>query len=103
MKNDNYKYFKEGDSLVYVKENKNVYTKIFMDRPESERMIKLYHTYIFDRYLVREDGGIIYDALVLKNKLPLYDGKDFMLLSEFRRLKLKKLKRRLVFKRIFHI
>ena len=100
MKNDNYKYFKEGDSIVCIKEGSCIYPNLFKDT-EGGLNLKLYETYTFDRYLVREGGGVIYDALVLKGFTPLHDGKNFMLLSEFRRLKLDKLKRKLFFKKLF--
>jgi hypothetical protein len=100
MKNDNYKYFKEGDYIVCIKDGPCVFPNLFDDRMDGVRS-KLCKTYIVDRYLRREDGGIIYDALVLKGYTPLHDGKNFMLLSEFRKMKLNKLKRRLFFKKTF--
>jgi hypothetical protein len=104
MKSDNYKYFKSGNSVVCIKEDNGFFAKIFSNRPESERVVTLYHTYIFDKYLLTENTKeIIYDGLVLKNKLPLYNGKNFILLSEFRRLKLKKLKRKIFWKKLVNI
>lgn len=95
MKNDNYKYFKEGDYIVCIKNGKCLHPNLFNNMNEPGFELKLYRPYIFDRYLVTESGSMIYDALILKNYLPLYDGKDFMFLSEFRRLKLNRLKRKL--------
>ena len=100
MIKDNYKYFKEGDSIVCIKDGACLHPNLF-DDTNDEVNLKLYKTYTFDKYLIKQDGGIIYDAMVLKNLFPLYDGKNFMLLSEFRKLKLKRLKRKLFYKKTF--
>ena len=101
MKSDNYKHFKEGDCIVCIKSSKSVYSNLF-NSTEDGLTIQLYKIYTFDKYLTRQDGGIIYDALVLKGLTPLHDEKNFMLLSEFRKLKLEKLKRKLYFKNLFN-
>lgn len=94
MKNDNYKHFKNGDYIVCIKEGLCVFPNLFNDSTDGIQT-ELYKTYIVDRYLTRDDGGVIYDALVLKGYTPLHNGKNFMLLSEFRKLKLNRLKRKL--------
>jgi hypothetical protein len=100
MKKDNYKHFKNGDCIVCIKEGPCVFPNLFNDSTDGVRS-ELYKKYIVDRYLIREDGGIIYDALVLKGYTPLHDGKNFVLLSEFRKVKLNRLKRKLAYKKIF--
>ena len=98
MKNEQYKHFKSGDYIVCIKEGPCVFPDLFddsMDGTQSE----LNKIYIVDRYLITGDGTKILDALVLKGYTPLHNGKNFMLLSEFRRLKLNKLKRKLFFKK----
>ena len=100
MKSDNYKHFKEGDYVVCIKEAPCIFRNIFddsMDGVNSEQ----YKTYIVEKYLRRQDGSVIHDALVLKGYTPLHNGKNFILLSEFRRIKLNKLKRKLFFKKTF--
>ncbi len=99
-KKDQYKYFKNGDYIVCIKSGKCELPGLWNKTTPGARLV-LNKTYIVDRYLVREDGGIIYDALVLDGFTPLHDGKNFMLLSEFRKMKLKKLKKKLFFKNIF--
>ena len=100
MKSNHYKHFKEGDYIVCIKEAPCLYRDIFDDKMDGIQ-IELYKTYIFDKYLKRQDGSIIYKGLILKGYIPLHEGKNFMLLSEFRRIKLNKLKRKLFFKKTF--
>ena len=99
-KKDQYKHFKNGDDIVCIKEGNCVFPELFDDTMDGVKL-DLFHVYTFEKYLVNGNGFVIYDALVLKEHTPLYDGRNFMLLSEFRKLKLNKLKRRLYFKKVF--
>jgi len=99
MKSNSYKYFKTGDYIVCIKEGTCIYPNLFDDTKDGVRT-KLFKTYIVDRYLISEYGTKIYDGLVLKGYTPLYDGKNFMLLSEFRKMKLNRLKKKLFFKNV---
>ena len=98
-KKDQYKHFKNGDSIVCIKEGNCVFPELFDDTMDGFKL-DLFRVYTFEKYLVG-DGFVIYDSMALKNYTPLHDGKNFMLLTEFRKLKLNKLKRRLFFKNLF--
>ena len=98
-----YKYFQEGDKIISIKRKNHfrIYRGSLGDKPE---LLKIY---TFRRYVTWNDNKtnkpykIDYGLMMVKNDELLYDGKNFMLLSEFRRLKLDKLKRKLFFKKLF--
>jgi hypothetical protein len=99
MKNDNYKYFKEGDKIICINEKRlTISLGSYLKLDEIPKINKIY---TFDRYLKTKSGTILYDRLVTKEGLPLYEGKQFILLSESRKIKLKRLKRKLKIKNFF--
>jgi hypothetical protein len=100
MKKDNYKHFKPGDCVVCLKQGFVVHPEMFGDDDEESELV-LFSPYIFKCYLENSEGHPLYDMLVLQEKPTYYDGKNFMLLSEFRKIKLDRLKRNLFYKKMF--
>ena len=103
MKNS-YKYFKENDKIISVKSKKSFrfYQEALDDKP------KLFKIYTFDRYITSTNYQkyyqIFYNLLIVKENLNnniYYDGCEFISLSEYRKLKLQKLKRKSFFKNFF--
>lgn len=103
MKNS-YKYFQEGDKIISAK--RKIYFRFYRDiignRPE------LHKVYTFRGYVPRRTSGnpdelseVDYSLMVVKDDGIFYDGHEFITVLEYRKLQLKRLKRKMFFKKIF--
>jgi hypothetical protein len=98
-----YKYFKEDDKIISIKRKNHfrIYRGSLGDKPE---LLKIY---TFRRYVTWSDNKtnkpykIDYGLMMVKNDDLLYDGREFISQTEYRGIQLKKLKRKMFFKRLF--
>ena len=97
MKTKSYKYFQEGDKVISVKRRIHFrfYRDILGNRPE------LHKVYTFRGYVPRRTTGSAselskpdYSLMVVKEDAIFYDGHEFISVLEYRRLQLKRLKRK---------
>ena len=98
-----YKYFQDGDKIISVKRRNRF--RIFRESLGSKP--ELLKVYIFRKYLTWNDNKtnkpykIDYGLMMVKNDELLYDGREFISVPEYRGIQLKKIKRKMFFKRLF--
>ena len=99
---NSYKYFQEGDKVISAK--KRIHFRFYIDilgnRPE------LHKVYTFRGYVPWTNSKTKktkpdFNLMVVKEDGIFYDGHEFITVLEYRKLQLKKLKRKLFFKKIF--
>ena len=99
---NSYKYFQEDDKIISIKRRNHF--RIFRESLGSKP--ELLKIYIFRRYVTWNDNKTNkpyktdYGLMMVKNSELLYDGREFISIFEHRRLQLKKIKRKLFFKKL---